>query len=320
MPTADTAPTPRYFSEDELLARGPTTPGLVSDAVDIADLIDEDDDGVPDALETPTFKHRDPGASLAAAASSIMRGRVPYGVGSDAVGWIGDKLIQKVSTLNSIRVVKTEDFSPVAVARALDIETGRAWRSWEPETIWEHLGVPEDDEATLIKDKVHAALIVLTNPDVFTDWHLFCAVSSAFNHRRANFHWLDKPSFIEAAWTCEVLKRLAPTRSFGPGVIKFLVALMIEDGLYFFPWIGGNGLALCDAAASTASGIAHIDPEMCAKLRQIWSKGDIKTVKLSDVDDEDAFQVQLAKLVAAQEYLRAQKPDEPSKYESEKRK
>jgi hypothetical protein len=312
MQTANTAPIPPAIDDSNF--------GFVPDAVDYADLVDNDDDGVPDSVDLPSFRHRDPGASLASAASSLLRGKVPYGVGSDAVGWLGNTLIQKQSTLNSIKVIKTDDFNPVAAARALDIETGRMWRSWEPETIWEHLGVPDKDEATLIKDKIHAAQVILTNPDVFTDWHLFCAVSSALNHRRANFHWLDKPSFLEAAWTCEVLRRLAPTRSFGPGVIKFLVALMIEDGLYLFPWTGGDGLALSDPAASTAVGIARVDAEMCGKLRHLWHAGDIKTVKPGDIDEEDAFQVQLAKLVAAQEYLRAQKPDEPSKYESEKRK
>ena len=165
-----------------------------------------------------------------------------------------------------------------------------------------------------------AAQTIVTNPDVFEDWALFTAVSSVANHRRANFEWFDAPTYLEAAWTCEIMRRLAPARSFGPGLIRFLVALMIEEGLYFFPWVGGEGLALSDGAAKTANGIARIDAEMCGRLRRLWEDGGIKKVRSGgDIDEHDVFEVQLAKLVAGQEYIRLQKSDDPGAYKASKK-
>lgn len=200
------------------------------------------------------------------------------------------------------------EINPLRVADELDAATGKEWRDWLPEAIRDFVGLGEDDVQAM--DKIMAVQVGLTNPDVFDNWKLFYACTIAFNHRRVNFSWLDKPSVLELAWSCEVLRGLNQQQNFGPSVLRFIGAAMLDDGFAFFPWIGGNGLTLCDDEnGEWAKGIT--DDRLCElgkRVRVLWEAGKLQDLEPSDVDDEDEFQVQLAKVVRAQAYIRSQHP------------
>jgi hypothetical protein len=192
--------------------------------------------------------------------------------------------------------------NPIKLAALLDAATEKEWRGWEPATIRDFCELKTYEVLQL--DKLLAIQVALTNKDVFTTWPLFVACCSAFNHRRANFEWLDKPSYLEAAWACYVLRALAPTAAFGPGVIRFLTALMIEDGLVYFPWTG-EGVVL-SPANEYCRGLCDCG-QLAHEVHTIWDRGIFKDLAPDEhpIDETDALHVQLARLMAGDSYIRA---------------
>lgn len=189
--------------------------------------------------------------------------------------------------------------SPVSLASALDDTYGPQWREWEPTLLRSELHLPDDAAQS---DKVFAVQVAVTNPDVFDCWTLFLPVTIAFNHRQVNFDWVDQPSYLECAWACVCLRKLQPTGSFGPEVHRFLVAICLEAGLAFFPWTGDEGIIPGEFAAK---GVANV-VELGQRVRDIWKKGELQDLRPSQINETDPLQEQLAKIVAAQEYIRAQ--------------
>ncbi len=177
---------------------------------------------------------------------------------------------------------------PAALAQKMDLATGRGWRDWLPETVRAFVGMPVEEVQQL--DKLMAVQVVLTNPDVADNWALLSAVVSAFNHRRSSFEWVDKPSILELAWAVHALNQIQ-RREFQPEALGFVRSVMMEDGCLLFPW-------------STPMVTTDIEPEATAKLTEMWAGG-LADVKPSDVDDENLVHAQAAKLVACQEYIRA---------------
>lgn len=233
------------------------------------------------------------------------------------LGLSASKHAAKVHSDSSVfRLAAFPEVNPLALASALDEATAREWHDWEPEMLRDFLQLPEDAVQQL--DKVMAIQVGITNPDVFSDWDLFLHVCSAYNHRRASFEWIDQPSYIEAAWTCVCLRNLNGEHQFGPGVIRFLGAVCILDGLVFFPWTGGEGISLCEGVTGEwASGI--VDPELCklsGQIRDLWEAKQLQTLEPGeDIQDDDPLHAQLEKIVAAQAYFRSQRPRFPDQYE-----
>lgn len=202
--------------------------------------------------------------------------------------------------------VKQQTANPLTLASLMDEATSREWRDWLPETVREFVKLGDSEVQQL--DKLMAVQVALTNPDVFETWPLFLSCVVAFNHRRVNFEWLDKPSILELAWGCTVLNKLAPGGSYGPEVLRCIGAAMIEDGLVFFPWTGGDGYALGEGPGEWAKGL--IDEETVSELvkavRASWRSGELTDLEPSEVSPTNAFHVQLRELVAAQSYIKEQ--------------
>jgi hypothetical protein len=228
---------------------------------------------------------------------------VPFaGIGKTLIKYIANKVAAKGERKNT----------PIDIARLLDEKTGKAWRDWLPETLWDYLEVKEDQ--VWRNDLIMATQVAVTNIDVFEDWTLFYAVCVAFNERRVNFEWLDKPSYMECALACHWLRALRPNTSFGPGVIRFICAVMMEDGLVYFPWTGGDGIALGGPEAECVRGMCDCK-ELAADMRRIWSTTPAKTMGPAEhieVDEKDPHNVQLAKLMNGESYIRANCEKDPS--------
>lgn len=191
--------------------------------------------------------------------------------------------------------------NPIAITRAFDSETGKAWREYEPEELAARAGVPTVQ--SYLYDLVMACQMAATNPDCFDDWHAFHHVATVFNHRRASFEFLDALSYIEAAWACTVLRTLNPRHEFGLGVQRYVSALCMHDGVLFFPWIGGAGLNLCTFYPLMGM-LDSKSTEIVDDVMGQWKSGQMEDVAPSDVTDTNAVHVQLAKLVSGQEYIR----------------
>jgi hypothetical protein len=232
--------------------------------------------------------------------ADAANGSVPLlGIGKQLARYIATKTAAK-STLNS----KT----PVDLAHKLDEVTHKEWRDWLPETLRDYCGLTDADKDVRALDILMALQVAVTNVDVFSEWQLFYAVCAPFNDRRANFEWLDKPSYLECALTCHWLRALRPNTDFGPGVIRFLLAVMLEDGLVFFPWTGGDGIALDDGEnGKYVRGLTDCQ-ELAKDMRKVWEAGVVKgadPAELPDVDERDPHHVQLAKLMNGAAYIRA---------------
>jgi hypothetical protein len=124
------------------------------------------------------------------------------------------------------RIFADELCSPVALVRAFD-NADRDWRDWEPETLWSFFSVPNQQA---LRDKILAAQVVVTNPDVLQLPDLFTHVNSAFNHRQASFEWLDLPEPAELAWTLRCLRALGKVDIEAP-VKKFIEACFDDAGV-----------------------------------------------------------------------------------------
>jgi hypothetical protein len=198
------------------------------------------------------------------------------------------------------------DANPAKLGKLMDDATKNEWRSWLPETVRDFCDLSEDDVAQL--DKLMAVQVALTNVDVFNDWKLFLGCCTAFNNRRANFEWLDQPSYLECAWACTVLRTLHPNTDFGPSVVRFITVVMIEDGLVFFPW-SGKGSEICldgTGLGSYAAGLTECS-ELAKDIKKVWDTGNIAGadgVEENDVKEDDAQQVQVAKLINAEAYIK----------------
>lgn len=205
-------------------------------------------------------------------------------------------------------LVRDPEANPVAILHAMDEATSREWRDWLPETVADFVGLVDDDVQQ--RDKVMAVQVAATNPDAFDVWHAFNACVIAFNHRRVNFQWLDKPTIPELAWGCVAMRKIGQ-HAFGTEVLRYIASIMIDDGLTFFPWIGGEGLVLCDDGQEWSRGLMS-SPEICElgrKVKAIWDSGDLTELEPSDVDPENLAHVQLSSIVRAQTYIRSQKPE-----------
>lgn len=205
----------------------------------------------------------------------------------------------------SIAAVKSlcggEILNPFSLVRVLDSTTDKLWLSYEPEELTRIAGISADN---IFQQDFFACLqIIRTNPDCFDDWHLFHHVATVLNHRRASFEFLDAITYIEAAWCCTVLLELNPSHEFSLGVKRYISALCMNDGLLYFPWIRGDGLDL--TTFYPLKGLIDNNlSSVVAKVKEAWNSGALKSVSPSDVDDEDVFHVQCAKIVNAEEYIR----------------
>lgn len=255
---------------------------------------DEEDE----ALIDPSYKLL---SSLSRAAGSSMP---MLDMGKSLARYIASKTAAKAADFKTL--AKDREANPIVLAQKLDDASKKEWRDWLPETVKDFCGLGEDDVQQL--DKVLAIQVALTNVDAFIDWQLFHACCIAFNHRRMNFDWLDKPSYLECAWGCTVLRALRPNTDFGPGIERFICAVMLEDGLVFFPWTGGEGIALDDGEHGRyVSGLADCQ-DLAKDMRKVWDAGVIKSAdpaELPDVDEKDLHHVQLAKLMNGAAFIRA---------------
>lgn len=183
--------------------------------------------------------------------------------------------------------------NPIELARQLDDSTGKEWREWELETLRDHC---ETDDDVAMLDLIAAVQVVLTNPDVFEGWSLFHHVVTAFNHRRANFQHFDAPSTLELAWAVTAIKALSQS-DFGVEIRRYIGAMCLNEGLVYFPWI--------DLNLATEKWANVDEVELAADVKKHWDSGALKDLEPSEVDDKDKLHVQLAKIVAAQAYVRA---------------
>ena len=178
--------------------------------------------------------------------------------------------------------------TPVELANKLNVSTQREWLEWVPESL-------NKDGKDL--DLAMAVQVALTNPDVFDTWHLFNAVVIAFNGRRVNFEWLDKPSLKELAWGVSQLQKLAPSHAFSEEVRRYIGCIMMEEGLVYFPW--------CDldlGKEEWCKGLCDVG-DLGTKVKAMWDG--VKDVdKIEDVDATKPLHVQLDLLVRCVEYIK----------------
>lgn len=212
------------------------------------------------------------------------------------------------------KVCQDPQANPLAIVRVLDDDTKKAWHEWLPEQCQDELDLAEGSQQL---NKVLACQVAATNPDVFEDWDLFHHVGTAFNHHIPNFQWLDKPSHLEVAWACGVLLGINSAHSYGPGVLRYIFAVCVDEGLVYFPWTGGEGLLLAEEAPKLhLQGMLPDDKGLGKKMRELWLHGGLRDVEPdpSAVTDDDPLHVQILLLASANAYIRAQKSAAPEDY------
>lgn len=185
---------------------------------------------------------------------------------------------------------------PISLVRELDASTGRAWRAWELETLYEHMGVTDDD--VLSRDLLAACQVACTNPDVGTDWPLFLAVTSPFNGYQANFEWMHAPEPGLLAKTCHVLDALAPGIVIGPDVRRFIAVACWDAGLLYFPWIMPPINLVTDPGFK-----GLIEPELAPLVEAV-----IAGTPPNGEDAANPLDAQVTKIKLINDYLKAEAP------------
>jgi len=208
------------------------------------------------------------------------------------------------------KVCEDPEANPIAVADALDQASHSEWRDWLPETLREFIGLTEDQVLQL--DKVMAVQVVLTNPDVFEDWTLFHHVAVVFNHRRADFNWVEPLSSLEMGWACVCIHRLDQNRhTLHPDLQKYVGMTAMLEGLLIFPW-SNPVIELPDN--KMFEGLVTDDEITVHEIKKLLAGGMLEKAKMSDVDESHPVEAQAAKLLAIQTYINAQKSDDPGAY------
>jgi hypothetical protein len=234
--------------------------------------------------------------SLVADLANSANTSVPFaGIGKTLIKYIANKVAEKSERKKT----------PIDLARMLDEKTEKQWRDWLPETLKEYCGFKNDEVWRL--DLIMATQVAVTNIDVFSDWTLFYAVCIAFNERRVNFDWIDKPSYMECALACHWLRALRPNVEFGPGVIRFICAVMLEDGLVYFPWTGVDGIMLDVGEGKCVTGLCEV-ASLAKDMKKTWDSmatNYIGPAEHDELDEKDIHEVQLAKLMNGEAYIHA---------------
>jgi len=191
---------------------------------------------------------------------------------------------------------KKEDIGMLELFKSLQ-EYFPEYIFWEPETIYQVIGVDQSQVPLKIREKVEALKAFLRNNLVWTDWHIFENAVILINNQTPNFNVIQRPRVREVAYAVDILNKIKEEK-FSEEVAKYIAAVARDRGLIVLP----ENLSF----AQKYLDILYPDKEikdMQKKVKLGWEMLKEEDYRKMDFDMSDPIDVQLARLLEIKIYI-----------------
>lgn len=149
---------------------------------------------------------------------------------------------------------------------------GKEWISWEPETLWKELGItPASFESDILRNKLQAMQVILSNDLFWKDWVTFEKICLALNGIPPRFDYIEDvyPSHMAYAIMNAIKMRRYPGANtpgkdpvFSDEVLSYIAARSILEGVVFLP----GPLSVAQAKLNDMTGLKLLAEEIEQKM------------------------------------------------------
>lgn len=165
----------------------------------------------------------------------------------DAIRFVTNKLIKETVNRGVDQIKEGSDASsltmlgdtshykknPLEWYKFLNSDFQSDWQDWEPETLWETIGVSNLTE--IDKNIVMALQVVCKTDFPFEAYHVFENVVTAFCGQMPSFAHNQPLSPEEIAHGCSVLNKIRPKAEYSAEVLGYIASCAKNDGLTVLP-------------------------------------------------------------------------------------
>lgn len=222
--------------------------------------------------------------------------------------------------------------SPHAHPLALDVilldAFGPEWLSWEATTIWSEIKSEFGTETSAPnRNKINAVKTLHLVNTPWTQWEVFTLVIVGLNGEIPDFKILVKPSVSQLIAGIRMINQVKE-QPFGEEVARYVAACFLEDGVFYLPPPAHFGQRFAEQTQYRCKKCGNIDldteNDMCDtcgapqselekeptfdptpirhRFHEVYSQG----YDREDYLEENVVDVQVAKLLVAFEYSKAQ--------------
>jgi hypothetical protein len=174
-----------------------------------------------------------------------------------------------------------------------------AWIHWEPETLWWAIRRDFGPVGEVTRNKIEAVRTALLTSRPWDEWDVFEKCGVAWNDLMPIFGAYQPMSPSQLAFAVHVAHSLEPDMAFSPEVCAYMAAVLDDAGFVYAPpdWFPDEVQLLLDRKAWTVATKVNVVA--------LWEK--VQHVDPSGIDwnQDNHLDVQVAKLMAIREYLRA---------------
>lgn len=191
------------------------------------------------------------------------------------------------------------DTHPLVLGVKLLDQYGTDWYEWEPETIWREImddfRTPSISDHT--KSKIQAVKSIQISDLCFQKWEIFCVITQALNNNIPDFEIMRKPTVSQLFVAVDIMTMIRNDVPFGDQLQQWLAASLLTDGVIYAP----DPIAFCqdEILDFMKDSGREVDPQ---PIREKY-----KTVMLTPSDqvvlEENAVDIQVAKLLVARDYM-----------------
>jgi len=197
---------------------------------------------------------------------------------------------------------------PVVFDVALLHKYNADWYAWEPATLWREIladfHVPSISDHN--KAKIQAVRTLHINEWFWTQWEVFNWITQAINGNIPDFQVIQKPTVAQMMNVVDTATIVRDGEQFGPEVQSYTAAAMADEGVFYAP----RPLTYCQDEIRRLleeMRLEHVQvtiQDVRNRFAEIQSINDVEWAKAdSPVLQENAVDVQVAKLKVASDYL-----------------
>ena len=196
--------------------------------------------------------------------------------------------------INPVRILATEQSSPILVLRAMYKELGYEWVNWEPETIWDEILNETDVQVPSVnKDKIMALKLCIKTTVPWEDWHPFTSCVLCFNDVPVDMELGQECSPSQLAYGVKILTELQPDHIYSRDVQFMAASLLTSYGICWVPqeplgsMVNEALLHLIKATSNNAQAVedAKANYEAYKEGRGGLGEDNVHTTKLLAIDE-----------------------------------
>jgi hypothetical protein len=195
------------------------------------------------------------------------------------------------------------DTHPIVLDISLLKRYDTDWFTWEAETLWkeimEDFHVPSISDQT--KTKIQSVKTLHINEWFWTKWEVFCWITQGVNNNIPDFQVLQKPSIPQLINAVDIATMVRDGEEFTAELQMFVAASVLEEGVLYAP----EPIAFCQDEIVQLLDQQNPDAkDLIAEVDKRWKELSARPQEEWENDlEENPVDVQVAKLVVAQNYL-----------------